>query len=248
LEDRDWARDIGLDLVEDPAQRAILEAQLRRVSDSPEEWFARVRAGANEFPDNSDLAFMVISNKFFGKSRELSEAEELRMRSALLPRHQTVIQLIEDVVAGNLTSAREQDAELARCPVDDVMYEMTVRLRLPWRLEAPLSERMLRCNEAIEIIDQSAPFSNSAGLAFFRFTAGMGANRPEVSLATAGSLAVSILESFEKSNRPSSAAMANLLRCYDVLRDASQFRGAPAERYRDVRFAAESALAASRSR
>ena len=79
-----------------------------------------------------------------------------------------VIGLLDQLVAGDLEAPREHDAALARWSVDDVAYDIVVRVRLPWRLEAPPAERVDRCLEAIEIIDQAAPFANAVGLAFFR--------------------------------------------------------------------------------
>jgi hypothetical protein len=75
--------------------------------------------------------------------------------------------MLEQLVAGELESAREQDAELARWSVDDAVYEMAVRVRLPWRLEVSPAERVARSNEVIQIIDLAAPFADSAGLVLF---------------------------------------------------------------------------------
>jgi spermidine synthase len=240
---REWVQQVGLPLMKNPSERATVEAMLGRVSGSLDSSLSQMRRLAAEFPANSDLAFELISNQVLGADTGLSKQEASALRSALTPRHQLAIDLLEKLMAGDWLSARARDAELAGWPVDDVAYQVAVRLRLPWRLESPPAERVARCNEAIEIIDLSAPFANSAGLAYFRVAAAVNANRPHAALSTTASLTQMIKRSTEQQDQLGFAAgMSNLVRCYGILRDPNLFRSVSPELYREVLVEVENVL------
>lgn len=240
----EWIEQSGLPLLVDPSDRATVESKVSRLSKSTEEWLEQVKRSAKQYPQNSDLAFEVISNKILGSPVELSNEEETAMRQALSSEHRLAIELLEKLMAGDWMAARRRDADLARWPVDDVAYQIAVRLRLPWRLESAPVERVARCNEAIQIIDQSAAFANSEGLAFFRVAAAVGANRPNAALGTTESLVNMMKRARDLDDKSALAAGAsNLMRCYSVLRDAGLFQVNPPARYREVLAEVENVLA-----
>lgn len=234
-DNQDWVRQIGFPLLADAATRAKMEARITRACADSNQHLAQLLRFASEYPDDSDLAVQVLSNQALGKPVALSQQQESTLRGALSANHRLIIELLEKLVAGDLESARPRDAQLASWPVDDVAYQWAVRLRLPWRLESPPHQRVRRCNEALEIIDHSAAFANSAGLAFFRVSAAVRANRPEAALGTAASLATMINDSIEEEDQArSAAALSNLIRCYAILQDERFFHGANSMRYRAV--------------
>ncbi|MGI9472360.1 MAG: fused MFS/spermidine synthase [Rubripirellula sp.] len=242
-QNQDWVREVGIPLLDDSAERANMEARIRRLDGQSNDYMNQLRRLATAHPDDTDLAVQILSSRLLGMPLELSEPQETQLRQALSADHRLIIELLERLVEGDLDSARAQDTKLARWSVDDVAYEWAVRLRIPWRLEAPMHERARRCNEVIDIIDRSAPFSNSAGLAFFRVSAGVRANRPDVALGTAASLSRMINESVnEASAGDVQAGISNLIRCYEILRDRSRFRSASPTRYRAVLQAVEKTL------
>ena len=236
-------RRIGYPLLTEPASHARIEAQIKRRYGNPRDYAEQLLRFATEYPDDSDLAVQLLSNNLMGNPVVLSEQQETQLRAALSADHRLIIELLEKLVVGDLEAAREKDAVLARWPVDDAAYEWAVRLRLPWRLEAPPEQRVRRCNEAIEIIDHSAPFSNSAGLAFFRVSAAVRANRPDTALGTAASQAHLINHAIDEDDRANLASgISNLMRCYEILQDERFFRAASPVRYRTVLRAVEQAM------
>lgn len=242
----DWVRRVGLPLLKDPAARDLVKAKLSRATGNSVDWVKRLKTAALEHPDNSDLAFHTLSNKLLGQDVSLTSQQVATIRDALSEDHQLIIDLLEKLVAGDLNAARSQDARLARWNVDDEAYEIAVRLRLPWRLESPPQERVFRCNEVIRIVDQSAAFANSGGLAFFRVSAAVRAGRPEIALGTAQTLALALTEAMEESDQQAAGAgVANLMRCYGVLRNESLFRSARPGHYRRTMRAVETALSSA---
>ena len=247
-ENQEWVRQVGYPLLPDPASRAKVGVRIGRRFGGANLYIDQLLEFATKFPNQSDLAIQLLSNQLLGKPMNLSKQEENQLRESLSARHRLILELLESLVDGDLDAARARDGELSAWPVDDVAYEWAVRLRLPWRLESPRQENALRCNEVIDIIDRSAPYSDSAGLGFFRFNAAVRANRPDTALGTAASLAQLIHASIQEGDQANlSTGVSNLIRCYEILQDERLFRSVNPVRYRKVMRTVEDALRKAKS-
>ncbi|MCG8648217.1 MAG: fused MFS/spermidine synthase, partial [Pirellulales bacterium] len=215
-----------LPLVRAPDQRAEIEASLVRVSESSQAWCAYLDDAAKKYPENDQLVFLALCNTARGKPSNLGPDQQQRLSESLSPVQRMVIELIAELAANRYQPARQKDAELASISVDDAAYEFAVRLRLPWRLEAVGPERVSRAIEAVEIIDRSAPFANEHGLSWFRAAAALNAGRPAVALGTINRLANVVSEALDgTTGTVDPAALANLARCRELMRDPAPFGG-----------------------
>jgi hypothetical protein len=238
----DWVREVGNSVLKKPAERARLNALIEQVTGDPDA-LDRKLAIALESGGSSDMAVQLLSNKLLSKPPEISEAQEQKLQAMISKKHRLILDLLEKLVADDLEAAKQYDTELANWPVDDAAFDMAARLRLPWRLESPQEERVRRCDEAINIIDASAPFLNATALAFFRVSAAVKANRPEVALGSVAVLTSVMNQSIDKGeSKDFETGVPILASCYTILRDDSFFRFADQNRYRAVRRSAEDLL------
>lgn len=246
-----WLIKFALPLVADPAERVRAEAKLRLVAGDADAWSMQLLAGAQEFPDSSNLAFDVLSRRAMGRFQELKNEEAQQFRSHLNAKHKMVLQQIENISRGDIMAAREHDEELAAIGVDDPAFEMALRVRIPWRLESPPQERVARCLEVIEMIDAAPPFANAGGISFFRASAAVRANQPHTAIATIQQSVRQLEESLQDpSVPPPSGAAANLMRCYSLFQIPGSFHGVPDRTRRLTQQKVESllqALSAARS-
>ena len=241
-DNHDWVREVGNSVLKKPAERARLNALIEQVTGDPDA-LDRKLAIALESGGSSDMAVQLLSNKLLSKPPEISEAQEQKLQAMISKKHRLILDLLEKLVADDLEAAKQYDTELANWPVDDAAFNMAVRLRLPWRLESPPEERARRCDEAINIIDLSAPFLNASSLAFFRVSAAVKANRPEVALGSVAVLTSVMNQSIDKGeSKDFETGVPILASCYTILRDDSFFRFADQNRYRAVRRSAEDLL------
>ncbi len=226
-------------------RRAVFEARLLRASGDAQGWLQKLTDSARKHPADKNLAFLVLSNHALGRSVGRTSGQDLQeiglreseiqtMESVLTPLHLKIVQLLREIVAGNLEAARPADDQLATVDVDDVGFEMAVRLRLPWRLETTGPGRVQRGEEVVGIIDQSSAFSGGHGMAWFRASGAINANQPLIALGTIVQLAESIELAWNDSKKSiDRTSVANLLRCYELLRDPTPFQSVPRQ-YHDA--------------
>ncbi len=241
-ENQDWVRQVGGTVLEDPAEQSKLNALIEQI-DGVSDALNRKLTLALESGGSSDMALSLLSNKLLSKPPKISEAQAEKLQAMISKKHRLILDQLERLVAGDLDSAKQYDTEFANWPVDDAAFNMAVRLRLPWRLESPPEERARRCDEAINIIDLSAPFLNASSLAFFRVSAAAKSNRPEVALGTIAALTSVMNDSIDKGKGEDfKTGIPILASCYEILRDDGVFRFANQARYRAVRNSVEDLL------
>ncbi len=217
---------------------ALVQAQLDRAAGDSEAWTQTLVDAISETPNDADLAFVLLANKALGRQFPLNESATSQLRNNLTEAHRKLVRLLEEAMRGEPQNARSVDDELAAVDVDDVAFEMAVRLRLPWRLESTGPERRTRGLEVVQIIDDSAAFADSDGLAFFRASGALQGDQPLVAIGTILQLITSIESSAPNIDRSS---IANFGRCYQLLQGKVPF--ARVERqHRDATERAESLL------
>ncbi len=227
----------------DPLEAALIENDVLRVTRSADQWIQHLRSSLQRFPDSGDFAYLTLTNSLFSTSNTLSEAEIERLKALLSEQQRMVVELIEAMKQNDFAALQQADQRLAMVPLDDVAFEMAVRLRIPWRLEAPPDQRVMRGREALNIIDATAPFSNSSGLAYFRTMAAINGNRPLVALGTATRIARAIQLSMADEDQPlDQAAVANLQRISMAIRSPTVLKSVPRWRYQETVFLVDSVL------
>ena len=212
----------------------MVEYCVIRVTKPTDERRKKLAQCLGDFPDSGTFAFYRLVDAAFSAAASLDETERNRLLGLMTDRHRRIIGLIESMKANNFDALRNADAELASVPVDDIAFAMAVRLRIPWRLEAPPPQRTARGIEALRIIDDSAPFSNAAGLSYFRVLAAINGNQPLTALGTATREARSIQMSLAEQKEPEQAAVANLTRAYGTITSAPIMQTVPKWRYQET--------------
>ena len=219
----------------DPVEAALIENDAIRITRDNKAWLQHLRRSLDRFPNNADFAYMALTHSLFSTSPDLDDAESVRLKKLLSESQRLVIELIEAMTQNDFAALRAADQQLAAVPVDEVAFEMAVRLRIPWRLEAAAKQRVTRGREAVQIIDATAPFSNSSGLAYFRTLAAINGNRPLLALGTATRLARAIQSSMlDDDQSPDQAAVANLQRIYRALGNQAALKPVPRWRYQET--------------
>lgn len=219
-----WVRDQLLSRIDSAEDRAVVEAGVIRATKPPDAWFDFLLENARRYPAEPDLAFQLLSNRAVGKRIDFSDEEEVVMRATLSAVQRDVVDLLEQMAANELDGARTKDAELAAIPVDDVAFEWGVRLRLPWRLETVGDDRIRNGLDAVGIIDDSAPFSNSSGLVWFRAAAAINGRQPFVALATINQQCDTIALALDDPElQVDAGSISNLLRCRNLLSNPALF-------------------------
>lgn len=229
--------------ISDPAEAVVIENELIRVTQSSANWMESLKSAAEKYPDNSLLAYQLLSNAMLTGRIKFDRRQQEELKQSLTDTQLAVIDLIEATKKNELDKLKAAERQLAAIPVDDVTFEIAVRLRIPWRLEASGNDRVRRGAEVVQLIDDAAPFANSTGLAWFRLAGGINARQPLVALATATAMARAVEESFDDKKKPlDPAALSNLRRICATLRDPTPFSTVPAFRYQEVMRLVENVL------
>ncbi|MEM6978771.1 MAG: fused MFS/spermidine synthase [Planctomycetota bacterium] len=222
-----------LPIVDDPSTKDLIEGINQQRTGGIEAW----KSFLMDRLDTKDprIAYYILHTKTIGKLKGISDADTARLTKTLTPKHQRLMPIMTKVFQNQVEQVREHDEFLDTFNVDDVAFETIIRMRIPWRLEAPEAERIKRNQEAIQLYDQYEAFSNAPEISFFRFLAAIKAEQSFTALTTACETAKAIEAIQLRREKPvAQSTFNNFIRIARLVVRPDLFANASRGRYQEV--------------
>lgn len=223
------------ELVGSDLEMSLYEALIAKKSSQLDRWAELLREAAQQHVDDPRPAFLLLAHDTLGTYKTLDDTDAQQLQSHLNDRYQRLLTAIQAISRNDLAAVQQSDSLLASFDIDEIGYELAVRLRVLWRIADEGPDRVRHGREALQLVAEAMPFLGLNALVPFQVMAAIKSNQQEVALAATVNYAKSVVEQIKQkkvTDRSTLEAMrSNLIRCHDMIKDRSLLPSIPARRY-----------------
>ncbi|MGI9473842.1 MAG: fused MFS/spermidine synthase [Rubripirellula sp.] len=237
---RDWGFDAedAKRLIPDSADRILFEALTAKKEGETERWGQLLKQLAAEHPEDPRPAYLLLSHLRLGTYRDLQQAEAKELEGHLDSRYSDLLRVVDAVTRNDLTTLQQQDSLLASFGIDEIGFELAVRMRVLWRMADAGPNQQSSNLQALELITDAVPLLGTDALITFRVAAAIGADRPSVALASTVGYAKFAVDRIKKQNVTQASKLgsirSNLIKCRTMIGDRASMQSIPNERYQSA--------------
>jgi hypothetical protein len=223
----------------EPQDRTIHDALVAKADGRLEDSVRLLKKASAATPGDSRSAFLLLAYHRLGTfpNDAIGEDEAETLSQRLSAKYRLLMEAVEAIVVNDLASVQRKDAEMSAFGIDEIGYELAVRMRVLWRMTDAGPQRREHNEEALELIATAIPLLGADALIPFRVAAAIGAEKPDVALTSAVAYASSVVERIEQGKVSDLDKLqnlrSNLIKSRTMLEDLRGMPGLSQDRYRD---------------
>lgn len=223
------------ELIGNNSETFLYRALIARIDGQTEQWADLLRKAADRRPRDPRPAFLLLAHSRLGMYESLAELEAAELTSHLDERYKQLLTAVDALSRNDFDTMWQNDSQLASFSIDEVGYELAVRMRILWRIADTGSSRQLHNRQALQLISQTVPFQGEDALILFRVAAAMGADQPEAALACSVHYAKSVVDRIKSGEETQVSRLeslrTNVIKCHSIIANRQLFESVSKQRY-----------------
>lgn len=223
-----------------PSDRMLYDALAAKADGRIEDCVALLKSVSDAHQDDPRSAFLLLAYQKLGSfpKEVVSEEEAEALMRRLDPRYQELWQAVQAIVINDLAKVRECEPTMASFGIDEIGYELAVRMRVLWRIADNGPQRRIYNREALQLISNAMPLIGSDALIPFRVAAAIGAQNPDIAIASSVDYARSAVDRIKQRKvtkvQQLETLRSNLIKCRSLFPEIGSLPGLNDEQYRNA--------------